>query len=151
MNSKDPTWRWLPGVFAAIFDDRGRLLCVRHNYGDGLWSLPGGGIEENETVVDALRREVLEETGLEVEPEVLIGSYSRPEPGRQTVLIRCRVVGGTLVRSSEEIAELRYFSQNEIPDRFSPAGRARPRCILWGAGICPVLRPCDRGVPIGLG
>lgn len=132
MDSMDPTWRWLPGVFAAIFDDQGRLLCVRHSYGKGLWSLPGGGIEDNETVIDALKREVLEETGLEVEPDVLIGSYSRPEPGRQTVLIRCKVVGGWLVSSSEEIAELRYFSQPEIPDGLSPAGRARVRDAFSG-------------------
>lgn len=132
MNIEDRSWRWLPGVFAAIFDDQGRLLCVRHNYGEGLWSLPGGGIEDNETVVDALRREVLEETGLEVEPDVLIGSYSRPEPSRQTVLIRCRVVGGALLTSSEEIAELRYLSRNEIPDGFSPAGRARVHDAFTG-------------------
>ena len=124
--------RWLPGVFAAIFDDQGRLLCVRHNYGDGRWSLPGGGIEDGETVVAGLRREVREETGLEVEPDRLITSYSRPEPGRQSVLIRCKVTGGKLIASNSEISEVRFFACDELPDTFGPAGRMGTRDAFSG-------------------
>lgn len=135
-------WKWLPGVFAAIFDESERLLFVRHNYGRKLWSLPGGGIEDHETVVDALKREVLEETGLEVEPDVLIGSYSRPEPNRQTVLIRCKVVGGSLRGSSHEISEVRYFSKGELPSELSAAGRARTKDAFSGQlGFVRVFDP----------
>lgn len=124
-------WKWLPGVFAAIFDGE-RILCVRHNYGDGRWSLPGGGIEDGETVVDALKREVLEETGLQVEPGVLIGSYSRPEAGRQTVLIGASVVGGSLIEGNDEIAETRYFANHELPSTLGPSSKAMSRDAFSG-------------------
>lgn len=125
------TNRKLPGVFAAIFDDQERILLVRHNYGDGRWSLPGGGIEEGETVVDALKREVHEETGLEVDPDILIGSYSRPD-GAGTVLIRCKVTGGQLTSSNSEIAEVRFFDRARLPEGLSAAGRARTRDAFSG-------------------
>jgi 8-oxo-dGTP diphosphatase len=131
MNVKSE-WKWLPGVFAAIFDDQGRILCVRHNYGDGRWSLPGGGIEDGETVIAALQREVREETGLEVAPDRLITSYSRPEAGRQSVLIRCKVTGGNPIPSNDEIAEVRFFARDELPPTLGPAGRMGTRDAFSG-------------------
>lgn len=128
----DGEWTWLPGVFAAITDERGRLLCVKHSYGDKRWSLPGGGIEDGETVMEALKREVREETGFEVEPDKLIGSYSRPEAGRQSLLIRCRIVGGSFMQSSEEIDEVAFFERNEFPNNFGPSGRAYIRDTYSG-------------------
>jgi 8-oxo-dGTP pyrophosphatase MutT (NUDIX family) len=55
------------GVFVLIFHPRypDQILFVQHN-NDGKWSLPGGGIKQAEHALDAAKREVLEETGLEV-------------------------------------------------------------------------------------
>lgn len=125
-------WKWLPGVFAVIFDDQGRILCVRHNYGDGRWSLPGGGLEDGETVVEALKREVREETGLDVEPDRVIASYSGPEPGRQSLVIRCKVTGGELIASNGEIAEVRFFGQDQLPASLGPSGRVGTRDAFTG-------------------
>ena len=52
------------GVFALIFDDQGRIL-LGHRRDTDWWNLPGGGMELGETVDEAVRREVREETGLE--------------------------------------------------------------------------------------
>ena len=49
------------GVFAAIFDERGRILCVRTNYALKGWTTPGGRVESGESPLDALTREVREE------------------------------------------------------------------------------------------
>lgn len=69
----------VPAVGAVIFDDGGRLLLIRRDRppGKGLWSLPGGRVEEGETLAEALVREVREETGLDVEPAQHVGTVKR--------------------------------------------------------------------------
>ncbi len=68
-----PTRPYL-AVSAAIFRD-GRVLIVRRAQppANGLFTLPGGGVELGETLVEAVIREVREETGLEIEPLALAG------------------------------------------------------------------------------
>jgi 8-oxo-dGTP diphosphatase len=63
----------------ALAVDRGRLLCIRrgHGPGAGQWSLPGGRIEAGETVHEAVVREVLEETALEVVVDRFVGFVER--------------------------------------------------------------------------
>jgi 8-oxo-dGTP diphosphatase len=70
----------------------------------GWWSLPGGVLETGETLADGVRREVLEETGLVVEPQQMIEVFERimrdteGRPEYHYVLLDyiCRVTGGTL-------------------------------------------------------
>src|ERR1039458_2879297 len=70
----------IPCVGAVVTDSPGRLLLIKrgHEPGAGLWSLPGGRIEPGETDAEALVREMLEETGLTVEPGRLLGRGQRP-------------------------------------------------------------------------
>jgi 8-oxo-dGTP diphosphatase len=102
--------RPIVGVGAVIVGD-GRVLLVRrgHEPLKGEWSLPGGAVEVGETLRDAVAREVLEETGLEVDvgPVVEVLDRIRVDPdGRARyhyVLIDylCRPVGGTLACGSD--------------------------------------------------
>ena len=109
---------------ACIRDGQGRILLLRRS--DGLWSVPGGGLEPGERLDQAVVREVREETGLEVEPTALIGVYSDPAyifsypNGHQVqpiiAFFECRVVGGMLQPDLDEILEARYFGpQDELP------------------------------------
>ena len=88
-------------VGAIIRDGSGRVLLVRraNEPGRGLWSLPGGRVEPGEGEEAAIVREVLEETGLVVRVEALVGrvSIGRYDIGDYA----CTVTGGTLAAATD--------------------------------------------------
>jgi len=97
----------VPCVGALAYDDAGRLLLVRRRNepGRGLWSVPGGRVDPDETDAAALVREMAEETGLLVEPGPLIGRVRR---GNYLIAdYRCRVVGGEL-RPGDDASDARW-------------------------------------------
>jgi 8-oxo-dGTP diphosphatase len=105
-------------VGAVIKDDEGRLLLIKrgHEPGAGLWSLPGGRIEPGETDVEALTRELAEETGLEVQIGHLLGNVQRL--GRQGTVLDIRdyaatVIGGTL-SPGDDAADARWVDVAEL-------------------------------------
>jgi 8-oxo-dGTP diphosphatase len=67
-------------VDAVVFDDEGRLLLIKRKSPPfkGCYALPGGFVEVGETVEDAVRRELMEETGVTANSERLVGIYSEP-------------------------------------------------------------------------
>ncbi len=87
-------------VGAIVHDVAGRLLLIRRGTppGEGLWSLPGGRVEADETDFSAVARELEEETGLQVRPEKLIGRVERPAPAGiyEIYDYAATVVGGSL-------------------------------------------------------
>ena len=104
-------------VGAVVRDDRGRLLLVLrgHEPAAGTWSLPGGRVEAGESDAEALRREVREETGLEVEVGALVGQVERSVPGAAYDIhdFACRVVGGTLAAGTDA-ADARWCHVDEL-------------------------------------
>jgi 8-oxo-dGTP diphosphatase len=110
------------GVYAVIFDQERVLLAHRRDI--DWWNLPGGGMEPDETVEEAMRREVREETGLDVVVERLIGVYSKPQKQEVVLTFRCGVVGGTL-SATEESRECRFFSPAALPPNTLPKHRQR--------------------------
>ena len=110
------------GVGAVIVDrDRVLLVCRATEPLKGEWSVPGGMLELGEKLRDGVRREVLEETGLEVEPgEVLdvFDSIFRDEHGRTQyhyVLIDylCRLISGE-ARAGSDVSEVRWVQEDEL-------------------------------------
>lgn len=67
----------VPSVTAIVRDHAGALLMV-HKTDNNLWALPGGGVDPGESVSEAVIREVLEETGIEVSVGRLSGVYTNP-------------------------------------------------------------------------
>ena len=123
----------VPAVSAVIADPGGRLLLQRRT-DNQLWSVPGGAVELGESVLDALRREVLEETGLEVEVDRLIGVYSSPDylvayddgEVRQqfSLAFACHVTGGSIQTSSETM-DVQWFPPDDLATLDLSAGAAR--------------------------
>lgn len=116
-------------VSALLFDEDRVLLAHRRDI--DWWNLPGGGMEYGETVEEALKREVLEETGLLVEVEQLVGVYSKPQKQEVVLSFRCRQVGGVLTET-EESRECRYFSPDHLPLNTLPKHRQRVQDALLG-------------------
>ena len=110
----------VPCVGAVIKDAEGRLLLIKrgHAPGAGLWSLPGGRIEPGETDIQALVRELREETGLLVEAGALIGTVRRPAGDGNVLDIRdyaATVAGGTL-RAGDDAADARWVAASELAE-----------------------------------
>src|SRR5215472_3095956 len=109
-------------VSALLFDEHRVLLILRRDI--DWWNLPGGGMELGETVEDAVKREVREETGLEVEVEQLVGVYSKPQKQEIVLTFRCRKIGGVLTET-EEARECCYFLPDALPVNTLPKHRQR--------------------------
>lgn len=107
----------VPGAEAVCFDERGRVLLGRRAFdpGLGLWDLPGGFLHEDEHPVDALRREVREETALELESLEFLGFWLEPYDGRIVLCLtwRARVTGEP--RPGDDLVELAWFEPGELP------------------------------------
>ncbi len=114
--------RFRVAVSALIFENGHVLLAHRRDI--DWWNLPGGGMESGETVDEALRREVYEETGLEIEIEQLIGVYSKPQKQEVVLTFRCHVTGGVLSETAES-RESRYFAPDSLPVNTLPKHRQR--------------------------
>ena len=114
--------RPVPGVGALIIEDDRIVLIERGREPlKGYWSLPGGAVETGELLVDAVRREVHEETGLEVEVVHLLEIFERITPGEggqieyHFILMDyiCRPTGGTL-QASDDASRAEWFTEDEI-------------------------------------
>jgi ADP-ribose pyrophosphatase YjhB (NUDIX family) len=111
-----------PTACAVCVDDKGRILLARRaaEVFNGAWDLPGGFVDEDEHPLDTVRRELREETGLDVEPLEFLGvwmdRYSEDESGPSTLNLywRARVVGGE-PEAADDVSELRWFAPAELP------------------------------------
>ncbi|HEV2121550.1 MAG TPA: NUDIX domain-containing protein [Chloroflexota bacterium] len=115
------------GVFAAVFDENGRILCVKQAYGPRRWTLPGGRMEPGESVLEALRREVWEETGYRTEPGRLIGVYSAPPRDVVVLFFEAMIIDREAWQANEEIAQVAFFGQSDLPEPMHPWQAVRVR------------------------
>ncbi|MBO0792725.1 MAG: NUDIX domain-containing protein [Ktedonobacteraceae bacterium] len=109
-------------VNALVFVEDRVLLAHRRDI--DWWNLPGGGMEIGETIEEALHREVLEETGLEVAIIRLVGLYSKPQKQEVVMTFLARIIGGTLMTTTES-RECRFFLPHELPYNILPKHRQR--------------------------
>lgn len=113
----------LVGV-GAIMLRRDRILMAQRGKEPlkGWWSLPGGALETGESLADAVRREVREETGLEIRPLGVLEIFERimrddsGAPEYHYVLIDyvCRVTGGEL-RPGDDVCAVEWVRRGDLP------------------------------------
>jgi 8-oxo-dGTP diphosphatase len=114
----------LVGVGALIFTRRRGPILLVERAGEplkGYWSLPGGLVETGERLEDAVRREVLEETGLEVTParrfdifeRIMLDQHGQAEYHYLLVDYVCKVVGGKL-RPGDDVSRVEWVRRANL-------------------------------------
>jgi ADP-ribose pyrophosphatase YjhB (NUDIX family) len=128
----------VPSVAGLIRNSENQLLFIRKSE-DGVWGLPAGAIEPGETPKEAVVREVFEETGLKVNLNKIVGvfggaNFRHTYPSGDQVeylitLFTCEILEVS-VATDNEISEMKYFSQAEMPNIAIPY----PVEVLYGTG-----------------
>jgi 8-oxo-dGTP pyrophosphatase MutT (NUDIX family) len=118
-------------VAAIIVDDAGQVLMTQRR-DNGHWEPPGGVLELDESILDGVRREVREETGLHIEPERLSGIYKNMPRGIIALVFRARLVGGSLANATAEARRLEWLGPEEIAARCDEAYAVRVLDALSG-------------------
>lgn len=131
------------GVRGVVTDGEGRVLLVRHSYGEMGWHLPGGGVKRREHLADAVARELREEAGVVVADTSaleLFGAYSNLYEGKSDYIVVFAVPAWHRVETHDnEIAACDFFDPAEPPAGTSPGTRrrlaeltgTRPRTSTW--------------------
>lgn len=109
----------VPGTSIIPILPDGRIVLIRRR-DDGLWALPGGMVDWGEDVPSTVRRELMEETGLElVNIRRLVGVYSAPDRDPRIhsicVLVEADVEGTMAIQDTLEVMEIEAFSLNSLP------------------------------------
>jgi 8-oxo-dGTP pyrophosphatase MutT (NUDIX family) len=105
------------GLKVILKNEQGELLLVRHTYGPGDWTFPGGSIEGGESPEQTARREMKEELSVQIYDLQVHGSFvSTKEYKRDHITVCSGSVTETLNPSPFEIAETQWFSRDHLPD-----------------------------------
>jgi ADP-ribose pyrophosphatase YjhB (NUDIX family) len=107
----------ITGVVVLARDGEGRVLLVRHSYGSGLWTLPGGGLRKGEDPASGAAREFAEELHCASGPLTLLGIHEGTLHGAPS---RMHVFTSTVSEDPRpdrrEIAEARFFAVDALPE-----------------------------------
>ncbi|WAU78867.1 NUDIX domain-containing protein [Streptomyces sp. Qhu-G9] len=102
-------------VAGVIIDDQGRALLIQRR-DNGQWEPPGGIVEPEETLPEALQREVLEETGIKIAlPATLTGIYKNMTGLIVSMVFRCEAADGTPT-TGDETRALRWATREQVTD-----------------------------------
>jgi 8-oxo-dGTP pyrophosphatase MutT (NUDIX family) len=124
------------GVRAVVLDGDNRVFLVKHSYVAG-WHLPGGGVEVGETLLDALRRELIEEGRIEVLDEpALHGLFFNSHASRRdhvAVYVSRHFRQDRPPEPNREIIACGFFDAGELPAQTTEGTRLRISEVLEGS------------------
>ena len=149
------------GVFAIVFDEDRRILCVKRNFDPKNWTTPGGGLEKGESPIEGLVREVKEETGLRVKPNRLLGAYSTAFNDDMVLSIEATIVTEDTRKPgdgqpgdglpNEKNSEMGYFAVDDLPQPINPMTKARIEDAFEGrTGVIRVFSHPDGVIKMGI-
>ena len=114
------------GVGAVILNDKNEVLLLQRNKEPekGFWSIPGGAVEFNETIEDALIREIKEETDVDVEIIKLLSVVNHIVKSDSAHWVSpnflCKIISGTVKNvEPNKHTDIQWFSLNDLPDNIT--------------------------------
>jgi ADP-ribose pyrophosphatase YjhB (NUDIX family) len=129
------------GIRGIVVDSDGRVLLVRHSYGQPTWHLPGGGVKRRESLLQALARELREEVRVTITgPVRLHGTFSNMTEGKSdhiSVFVVEQWRRDTDPTGDAEIEAAAFYAPDEVPSSTSP-GTGR-RVAEWANGQVPAF------------
>ena len=112
--------RFTVSAGAVVVDAEGRVLLLKHVFRTGSgWGIPGGFIGEGEQPEAAIKRELMEETGLELEQAKFVFARTLQKVSHLEIIFRCRARGRARARSLE-IKDLAWFERDKLPEDLGP-------------------------------
>ena len=121
---------------AIIFNNEGKVLLLKHRFRAGSgWGIPGGFLEVGEQPEEAMRRELREEIGLEVDHVEIFTSRSFKKPRQVEILFRC-CADAEVKPLTIEVERAEWFSVPELPAGLPKDQRAIIECSIERASAC---------------
>ncbi|APU12251.1 MULTISPECIES: NUDIX hydrolase [Actinoalloteichus] len=111
-------------VAGVVTRDDGKILVIRRA-DNGRWEPPGGVLELNETFETGVRREILEETGIEVTVNRLTGVYKNMTRGIVALVFHCTPTGTPTEDTDGEARSIAWMTADEITQTMTPAYAVR--------------------------
>lgn len=99
---------------AVILNEQHQVLLLKATYAGCAWGLPGGGLDQGETVHEALIRECQEELGCNVQIDYLSGIYYHPTVNSHAFIFRCTLLSGQQISLSDEHSEYQWFDFEQL-------------------------------------
>jgi ADP-ribose pyrophosphatase YjhB (NUDIX family) len=131
-------WKWIPkawrwrllwlisdhfmlGVNGVVLNESNQVLLAHHVFRDTIaWGLPGGVVQRNETLEEAMRREVIEETGLTIQVQHLLQTTLETERPLLSCHFWCSVNGSPRLEVNEELFEAGFYPLDALPGPIDP-------------------------------
>lgn len=114
----------------VIIENRNGEILLQRRRDNGLWGLPGGSMEPGEKFEETVKREVLEEAGIEVAALCLFGIYSGEDriityPNGDiccvtSIIFKTSSYTGQIKNNTSEAVEHRFFGKEDLPDNINP-------------------------------
>jgi len=121
-------------VVGGVLECDGKYLLVQEAKEGcrGKWNLPAGRLDPGETILEAAKREIKEESGLSVELSGIcqIGNRKRKDASFVSIIFTTKVVGGDITFNPNEILDVKWFSYEEI---LAMKEQLRSKVLIIGA------------------
>ena len=120
-----------PAILVLIRKGDAILLVHARNFRGSFYGLVAGFLETGETLEECVRREVMEETGLEINNITYFGNQPWPYPSNLMVGFIADYVSGTIRLQDEELSEGAFFTKDNLPELPRKLSLARKMIDLW--------------------